>query len=382
MNSNNYDVYIFKENDRINLIFDRYKLIDVLTRLYERIGVVNRINTSHTVNENEKKIILSIIGDNTNIQYNEKDKNDNTVNHINDLINATKVMSSISSKIKSVDLTITKKLTANTPLYDEFSKRVLDLKNKDLKNEKTPLTQYFETSLNKTDNQIDELDCFNDSDDKYCYLMNEVLKEFDEKQKKSYYILYNTAYEAVLICEKNKLIAQCVEEFDEFKLIREYDDLLETTYNKINEYFSKDIYCTEEMLVKKLDAFESLYEISQKCPLEKEKRLILYYINSNYHISNNIEKRIKVSVLQDNVQKELRINDNNLKYRFASILSEIGLQKKRYSDGMYIYGIEPKSEMKVVNKEEIRHLSIHNIVEKRQKELEEIKTRNVLCVKE
>lgn len=377
MNNDKYEVYIFKENDRINLIFDRYKLIDVLTRLYERIGVVNRINTSHTVNENEKHIILSIIGDNTNIQYNEKDKNDNTVNHIHDLINATKVISSISSKLRTeCNSTKTKSSNADT-LYDVFSRRVFEFKNSVGNNEQTPLTQYFETALKKSDNQTEELDGFNDNDDKYCYLMNEVLKEFDEKQKKSYYVLYNTAYEAVLICEKNKLIAQCVKEFNEFKLIREYDDLLETTYNKINEYFSKDIYCTEEMLVKKLDAFESLYEISQKCPLEKEKRLILYYINSNYHISNNIDKRIKVSVLQDIVQKELRIHDNNLKYRFASILSEIGLQKKRYSDGMYIYGIEPKSETKVVNKEEIRHLSIDNIVEQRKKELEEIKTLKV-----
>lgn len=372
MNNDKYDVYIFKENDRVNLIFDRYKLIDVLTRLYERIGVVNRINTSHSVNENEKQIILSIIGDNTNIQYNEKDKNDNTINHINDLINATKVISSISSKLKTVSPTTTKRANVET-LYDVFSRRVFDFKNNVENSAQTPLTQYFETALKKTDNDTNELDGFIDNDDKYCYLMNEVLKEFDEKQKKSYYILYNTAYEAVLICEKNTSIAKCVEEFNEFKLIREYDDLLETTYNKINEYFTKDIYCTEEMLIKKLDAFESLYDISQKCPLEKEKRLILYYINSNYHISNNIDKRIKVSVLQENVQKELRINDANLKYRFASILSEIGLQKKRYSDGMYIYGIEPKSEMKVVNKEQIRYLSINNIVEKRQKELEEIK---------
>ena len=374
MNNDNYDVYIFKENDRINLIFDRYKLIDVLTRLYERIGVVNRINTSYTVNQKEKQIILSIIGDSTNIQYNEKDKNDNTVNHIYDLINTTKVISSISSKLKIISHTTIKTSTTNT-LYDNYSQRVFDFKNKPVSNERTPLTQYFETSLTYSEKQSGELDGFNsDTDNKYCYLMNEVLKEFDEKQKKSYYVLYNSAYEAVLICEKDLRIAKCVEEFEEFKLIREYDDLLETTYNKIKEYFSKDVYCTEEILVKKLDAFESLYDISKMCPLEKEKRLILYYINSNYHISNNIEKRIKVSILQDNVQKELKINDVNLKYRFASILSEIGLQKKRYSDGMYIYGIEPKSEMKVVDKEDIRYLSINNIVENRRKEIEELKT--------
>lgn len=378
---NNYDVYIFKENDRINLVFDRYKLIDVLTGLFQRIGVVNRISTPHTVTEKEKNIILSIIGDNANIQYNYQDNNDKTIDHIYDLINATKLMSSISSNFKTVN-TINSNKDSNTttcqPLTTGFANRLYELSDKKPFNNETSLREYFDTNMRPCGEGEDvkntrEIESFMDNDTKYCYLLNEISNEFDKNKKRSYYVLYNTVYEAVLICEKDYRIVQCVQEFKEFKLIREYDDLLDTTFNKIQEYFTKDIYCTEEMLVKKLDAFENLYDISQKCPLEKEKRLILYYINSNYHISNNVEKRIKVSLLQENVQKELRINDVNLKYRFASILSEVGLQKKRYADGMYIYGIEPKSEMKVVNKEEIRHLSINSIVEKREKEIAELK---------
>jgi hypothetical protein len=370
--TNNYDVYIFKENDRINLVFDRYKLIDVLTGLFQRIGVVNRISTPHTVTEKEKNIILSIIGDNANIQYNNQDDNDKTIDNIYDLLNATKLISSISSNFNTINSN--KDSNNCTILPSETStgfgnRRLYDLTEKPFNNESS-LIEYFDTNMGSTTKEVES---FMDNDTKYCYLLNEISNEFDKNKKRSYYILYNTVYEAVLICEKDYKIAQCVREFKEFKLVREYDDLLDTTFNKIHEYFTKDIYCTEEMLVKKLDAFENLYDISQKCPLEKEKRLILYYINSNYHISNNVEKRIKVSLLQENVQKELRINDVNLKYRFASILSEVGLQKKRYADGMYIYGIEPKSEMKVVNKEEIRHLSIHSIVEKREKEIAELK---------
>jgi hypothetical protein len=374
--TNNYDVYIFKENDRINLVFDRYKLIDVLTSLFERIGVVNKINTPYQVTEKEKNIILSIIGENANIQYNYKDNNDKTIDHIYDLINATKLISSISSNFKTIN---SNKQdgdgSTSEPINTRINNRLYELTDKKPPNTETSLKEFFDTNLKSCDEDkaTREVESFMDNDTKYCYLLNEISNEFDKNKKRSYYVLYNTVYEAVLICEKDYRIAQCVEEFKEFKLIREYDDLLDTTFNKIQEYFTKDIYCTEEMLVKKLDAFENLYDISQKCPLEKEKRLILYYINSNYHISNNVEKRIKVSLLQENVQKELRINDVNLKYRFASILSECGLQKKRYSDGMYIYGIEPKSEMKVVDKEEIRHLSINSIVEKRKKEIAELK---------
>ena len=379
MNMNKLDMYIvymFKENDRINLIFDRYNLIDVLTKLFERIGVVNRINTVYTVTEKEKNIILSIVGENANIQYNYLDSNDKTISLIYDLINATKLISSISSNLNTINSNKKEKDTSvSEPMNNRLNNRLYELTDKKPSNTDVSLREYFDTNMRPCEEvrKSSEVESFIEDDTKYCYLMNEILNEFDQKQKRSYYVLYNTVYEAVLICEKDIRIAKCVEEFKEFKLIREYDDLLETTFSKIHEYFSKDIYCTEEMLIKKLDAFENLYDISQKCPLEKEKRLILYYINSNYHISNNVEKRIKVSVLQDSVQKELKINDVNLKYRFASMLSEIGLQKKRYSDGMYIYGIEPKSEMKLVNKEQIRHLSIDSIVEKRDKELAEIK---------
>lgn len=372
MNNNKYNIYIFKENDRINLVFDRYNLIDVLTKLYEKIGVVSRINTNYTVSEKEKQIIQSVIGDVSNIQC--TDKYDKTIDIISNIINATKVLNGLTSDLNDIGKANNK--VARTHPVDPLCVNFFDIKN--LKHvdgkshmDQSPLTQYFGPLISTaTRTNVDEIEDFTSEDKKYCFLVNEVLKEFDEKQRKSYYVLYNTVHEAVVICEKDVKLVKCVEEFKEFKLIREYDDLMDTTFNKINEYFAKDVYCTEETLIKKLDAFESLYDISKTCPLEKEKRLILYYINSNYHISDNIDKRIKVSVLQDDVQKELRIKDANLKYRFASILMELGLQKKRYSDGMYIYGIEPKSHTKVVDKEDIRHMSINNIVEKRRKELE------------
>ena len=375
MNNNNYDVYILKENDRINLVFDRYKLIDVLTKLYERIGIVSRIDTNYKVSDKEKQIISSLIGESANIQCSDKDKEDKTIDVIYNIINATKVLCGLTLNIKTTDGKLSNKNTHFLPA-DVTREVFLDwpINVNKSNNDDTCLTQYFDPLITTTTNtKSDEIEEFTNEDKKYCYLVNEVLKEFDEKQKKSYYVLYHKVHEAVIICEKDPKIAKCVEEFKEFKLIREYDDLMDTTFNKINEYFAKEVYCTEETLIKKLDAFESLYDISKMCPLEKEKRLILYYINSNYCISNDTNKRIKVSVLQDDVQKELKINDANLKYRFASILMELGLQKKRYSDGMYIYGIEPKSHMKVVDKEDIRYLSINNIVENRRKEIEEIK---------
>lgn len=365
----NYKLYLFKENDNINLIFDKYSLVDTLTELYHKIGIVNRIDTNYEITEDEKNIVMSVIGENMNIRC---DENDQTIKRIGDIINATKVLSSLSSNLMKVKMTPekdVKSINVSVPKPILFRNDRNDCEYDTTQSSNPELSSYFSEVTTKQTINNDEMEGFGDNG-QYSYLVNEVLREFDEKYKRSYYVLYNSVYEAVLICVKSASIDKCVQEFKDFKLIREYEDLMDITYNKINEYFSKNMYCTEEMLIKKLDAFESLYDIDKRCPLEKEKRLILYYINSNYNISNNVENRIKVSILLDNVQKELRINDVNLKYRFTSILYEIGLQKKRYSDGMYVYGIQPKSELKIVDKEYVKNLSINNIIEKRQQEME------------
>lgn len=369
-NKQNYKVYLFKENDNINIIFDKYDLVDTLTELYRKIGVVNRINTEYEVTEDEKNIIMSLIGEDMNIQCTDDDQ---TIKTIGNIISTTKVLHSLISEVKTISQEGTKKNVSN--VFTNVSEVKSAILRSQISTTQSELASYFSQAsinhdtINKTN--FDDIEGFGDNG-QYSYLVNEVLKEFDEKLKKSYYVLYNDVYEAVLICVKTESIAKCVKEFKDFKLIREYDDLMDVTFNKIEEYFSKNVYCTEEMLIKKLDAFESLYDIDKKCPLEKEKRLILYYINSNYIVSKNVDKRIKVSTLLENVQKELKIKDMNLKYRFASILAEIGLQKKRYSDGMYIYGIEPKSELKIVDKDYIRHLTILNLVEKRKQELQNV----------
>lgn len=365
----NYKLYLFKENDNINLIFDKYSLVDTLTELYHKIGIVNRIDTNYEITEDEKNIVMSVIGENMNIRC---DENDQTIKRIGDIINATKVLSSLSSNLMKVKMTPekdVKSINVSVPKPILFRNDRNDCEYDTTQSSNPELSSYFSEVTTKQTINNDEMEGFGDNG-QYSYLVNEVLREFDEKYKRSYYVLYNSVYEAVLICVKSASIDKCVQEFKDFKLIREYEDLMDITFNKINEYFSKNMYCTEEMLIKKLDAFESLYDIDKRCPLEKEKRLILYYINSNYNISNNVENRIKVSILLDNVQKELRINDVNLKYRFTSILYEIGLQKKRYSDGMYVYGIQPKSELKIVDKEYVKNLSINNIIEKRQQEME------------
>jgi hypothetical protein len=365
MTTSLYNIHIFQENDNVNIIFDRYNLVEVLTKLYERMGVVNRLDTKYKVNDKEKSLILSLLGDDINIQCNEFDK-EKTTETIFDIIEHVRKVIKLKDSLKT----------------NYTNKALLAAKESDLMRFKTDIEEmvlpYYNLSTNNCNNnkilekQDDAVEAVC-NEGNFCYLINEVKKQIEETiSKKSYYILYNTTYEAVLICEKNYKLSQIVNEFNDFKLVREYIDLMENTFNNINEYFTKNMYCTEETLIKKLDAFENLYDISKTCPLEEEKRLILYYVKSNYLISDNMDKRIKVSVLLEEVQKELNIKDNsNLRYRFATILSELGLQKKRYSDGMYVYGIETKAYHRI---KEVNDLTFNmtSLVRDRDEELKRI----------
>lgn len=184
----------------------------------------------------------------------------------------------------------------------------------------------------------------------YACIIDEIIKEETKKSSVSVCILYNTLYECAIVCDITKTLQNVVKEFPEFQIMREYKELSPSNHSILKEYFSKNMYNELEVVNKKLTAFENLYDITNTDPLEEQKTKILCYIKNYYNISNQQEKRIKVSTLLEDVEKDLNLtNSHNLKYRFASILAELGLQKKRYSDGMYIYGIESKSVAKVNN---------------------------------
>jgi hypothetical protein len=380
---NKYNVHIFQENDNVNIIFDRYNLVNVLAELYTRIGVIDRMATNLAVSAAEKNIITSVLGDNTNIQCNEADK-DKTIETILEVIKMAQTLNSLKSSLKTIQSSNQASINQanNQSMLSTSSFQPLDTlcyvshgdtnANRPEK-EKGVLTPFFNL-ISKTSIRNTELSGSNEDNGNYTYLINEVKREFDEQESKhSHYILYNTIYEAVIICKADPKIAEVVREFNDFKLIRMYNDMLDTTFKNIDDYFTTNVYCTEEMLIKKLDAFESLYDINRECPLQNEKKLILYYINTNYVVSDNIDKRIKISTLLNEVQKELRVNDSNLKYRFATILADIGLKKKRYSDGMYIYGIETKYSRKLIEIGDKPSFIIESILEDREKELQTIK---------
>jgi hypothetical protein len=347
-----YNVYLFEENDNFKVVFDKHSIVQNVLDLYNKMQVnIKSIDTSHRVSEAAKDIVSFVLGGGTNCF---------PISHQSGITEALQQLQSFLSAAQTLDyqkrcLTVGKPVDkapqldlmprTDLPefLHSRFVSKIMNIDDKSIAQEVAPI----DVSAGEYVSVIDEII----KQESQCASIADALCGQGKQQcPLSVCILYNTVYECAIVCDINKTLYTVVKEFPEFQIVREYKDLKPCKYNILKEYFSKNMYNELEVVNKKLTAYESLYDITNTDPLEEQRTKILCYIKNYYNISNQPDKRIKVSTLLEDVEKDLNITSSqNLKYRFASMLAELGLQKKRYSDGMYIYGIESKSVAKVHN---------------------------------
>jgi len=345
-----YDILFLEENDNIRIIFDRFQLINDLISLYEQIQItINVINTDIKVSQTEKDMIMNIL---KNDLFKKKD-NSNIQTFILNIIHNVKEIELNKLKISEV------KLDDKSDNY--FS--ILLTPDYELKPPMNPDINLFipnpYVSLNNeavSNTNIEySIKSFNDPnggiyDKNYSDL---IMNWWNENKlnpiKNSYCILYNQDNECSLLCNYTHKIKSITTEFNDFLILKEYNNISDKSIEILKELINKNLYCEKEEFKKKLDAFESLYDIKNINEKENEKSLIIYYIKQHYNISSDVSKRIKINVLIKEIENELNINNTNLKYHLANYLYEIGLQKKRYSDGMYLYGIESKLNSKITD---------------------------------
>jgi hypothetical protein len=345
-----YNVYLFEENDNFKVVFDKHNIVQHVLDLYNKMQVnIKSIDTSHRVGEAAKDIVSFVLGGGTNCF---------PISHQNGITEALQQLQSFLSAAQTLDyqkrcLTIGNsvnkvpesvlKTRSDLPefLHSRFSK-IMNNDDKSVAEEVAPM------DVSAGGEYVSVIDEIIKQEKQCASIVDGLSGQGTQQGPLSVCILYNTVYECAIVCDINKTLHQVVKEFPEFQIVREYKDLKPCKHNILKEYFSKNMYNELEVVNKKLTAYENLYDITNTDPLEEQRTKILCYIKNYYNISNQPDKRIKVSTLLEEVEKDLNITSSqNLKYRFASMLAELGLQKKRYSDGMYIYGIESKSMAKV-----------------------------------
>jgi hypothetical protein len=136
--------------------------------------------------------------------------------------------------------------------------------------------------------------------------------------------------------------------FQDFSLVKEFlPSMSADTRKAFDNIFHKKSFQSVYEIEEKIKAFENLYNISN---VKTEKAKVKEYFDTYYLISNEVEKRIKANDLYKEVINNLCIPYDNaalFKKRLAGYLIEFSLQKKRFSDAYYYYGLEKLQAPKI-----------------------------------
>ena len=190
-------------------------------------------------------------------------------------------------------------------------------------------------------------------------------------------IIFNDIYNITIVSNSDQIGCpnDILKVFPEFKIIAIYfnKSLKDDDKENLNKFFNKISFPSIEEAKKKNESFKNLYNIIPQSDDDNISSNILDFIKDNnneknkvkrfldwhYTLSSDQDKRMKANDLYKEITNHMCISytDASLfKKRLAGYLIEFKLQKKRYSDAYYYYGIVPR---------EISKLSLEEIERKR-----------------
>lgn len=190
-----------------------------------------------------------------------------------------------------------------------------------------------EFNVRKFDNVHDQHEYKNDYND-YAITNN--------MHKKECIIFYNEYFKNTLIIEKININFYSSDLFPELLIL--YDNLFLTSEQINNIKDNSDIY-------ESIDDIK--YEIKDIINNKPNDMQIIKYIHDNYEITKNIEDKILFSNLFEIIKNDMKLNDDYvviIKRKLSYILKELNLQKKRFSKGIYWYGLKRKINNDITNK--------------------------------
>lgn len=129
---------------------------------------------------------------------------------------------------------------------------------------------------------------------------------------------------------------------------KQYDGTLFNDVDEINNKLETTSQYLEFIKTKKTNS----------SPFSEEESSVKEYLTKYYEITNDIAMKMKASMLHDHIVESgvCKIDNDKLsgfKNRLSQYLKDLGLQKKRYNDGYYYYGIALK---------EIKQVSTSNVI--------------------
>jgi hypothetical protein len=183
-------------------------------------------------------------------------------------------------------------------------------------------------------------------------------KKFELEKSKLIIVLINVInplfFQTVVVIEPDYETLKTIFDYSEYGFIELFT--LKTDNDDIEMYLNKQyngvVFNNAKELNQMLTSTSQFIEYSNnkqktnKQLLEEEKS-VKHYLTKHYDITNDINNKIKAKVLYDTILNEDsccvdRTKIAGFKNRLSNYLKELNLQKKRYSDGYYYYGIVEK----------------------------------------
>lgn len=326
---------------------DKSSIFSKVCKMYEEIDIpIDILETPFDVTTDQFKMITDICGKNISIhkdtQYLENmfDKNEdisfqNLLLDLSKIIEFTKIQMFWNSR---------KNLISKKKSLEHIDNESI-LKATSNPNKNSNIIEDLETSVEG----FSKLDCLykyiNEKDN-----ITNCITNCEDLCSLPLYIIYNTLYNISLLvndsCNTVKLIEN---DFPEFVIIDKFTDMSEINTQNIRNFFHKRAFDSIDNIKEKILSFKVLYDIKSNTGMVKdysEKNDVIMIINQLYEQNTNPNDKIRAT----EIYKKIEIlskpeTQGNLAFRkrVARYLIDIGLTRKRLSDGIYYYGLIEKT---------------------------------------
>jgi hypothetical protein len=192
------------------------------------------------------------------------------------------------------------------------------------------------------------------------------------------YIIFNNVYNISLFIRENPSVKDTCDEFPEFEIVETFDSnkISQSTLENCYSLFNKKTFLSKQSLIEKLESFKKLYDIPKNdnnpytAENVSEKDKVIRFMNNMYIMNDDPTYKIGASELYNTVMNHLCIPFEDkiaFRKRLAGYFIELGLTRKRYTDGYSYYGIKLRYD----DNKKTGPISIEEIMKKRTEEKQE-----------
>ena len=366
-------------NSYLPLIFNQITSLDKINKFEKKFEkkncdapcIINKECNEEIPRENKLYVTQKEVKNNKNLKYNEILKKYG-IKIPDNIIPNNIIPSNVSCLNPFEKITNSSKIVKPYTHAQYVTCNLNDNDNNDKNKDKFTTKKYiFETQENVS--EISNIECYNfeynvlspsfsnnayQLDNCATYDLSELSKiqssgekQINLKNVDIYVIMYNIKYnKSFIIKNPSEDEIDLIENCDKYGFVNITN--IQTNNNEIleltNNTFGLSEFNSVNELNLKLNAFaENIEYIYKHVKLNDsfmtEENKVKTFIHNNFTIDNNIENRMKSSLLYDKIIDSKIINRENIpsfKIRLAKYLQNMNLEKKRYSDGIYYYGIK------------------------------------------